>query len=102
MKKLLLGLVLSHSYQVSRFVLYSGSAADITTTLKIPGSESNPVLGQNQVRQVLIVSGLTIGLDLFTNKIRETHPQLATTTNFLTGAEHIGAAIYNIKLGDKK
>ena len=86
-------------YNLSRVALYSGAVFDITTTVAIRNvPEANPVIGQQPVRQIAMVGGLTVISDSLSRELKKDgHPKAATIINFITGSVHFGAGIWNIK-----
>jgi len=85
-------------YNISRIVHVSGAAFDVGTTLRANQStkELNPILGQQPVRQALVVSGLTLAVDRLTHSIKDEHPRIAAVINLAAGSLHIAAGSWNI------
>lgn len=107
MKCALLALVLAchgqpKSLQASRAAMYGALGADLATTFAIKAPEANPALGQHPGRQAVTAVGLTVLSDVLTYQLKDEHPKLVTTFNFVVTGVHGGAVVWNIKLGRVK
>lgn len=107
MKCALLALVLAchgqpKTLQASRAAMYGALGADLASTFMVPGREGNPTLGQHPGRIAVTAVGLTVGADVLTYQLKDEHPRLVTTFNFVVTGAHSGAVVWNIKLGRSK